>query len=476
MKPRVRFAPAPTGLMHLGNVRTALLNYLYATKNHGTFILRLEDTDPDRNFDPNGQQIIKDLAWLGINFHEGPTIGGPFAPYQQSLRTAIYEEKLNSLKKQGTIYKCFCSQEELEQKRLRQIALKLPPRYDRTCTKLSDAQIQQKLSENIAFLWRFKVPDQAIIHINELARGKMTFEAKNFSDFPLTRSDGTFTFIFSNAIDDMLMEITHVLRGEDHLSNTVNQIMIMEAFGYQAPLYWHLPIICNVEGKKLSKRDFGFSLNDLRNGGYLPQAINNYLAILGGSYEQEIMGLDHIIESINFDHLKTAGQIKYDPEKLRWLNHKWMQLYDLKELTALLAPILIEHYPQAKNLDAETINTLIKSVRSELYVLLDVIPALNFYFQQPILTRDIIREHIPDTLESQLFAILADNITKLEYPEDFLKNVKEQAAQAKIPNKILFASLRLMLTGSIQGAAIHDILTILGHQESRKRIENIIAS
>ncbi len=305
---RVRFAPAPTGMMHLGNIRTALLNFLFAKQKKGTFILRLEDTDPDRNYDPNGIQIINDLKWLGINYNEGPNIGGPFAPYQQSKRTEIYQIKLDYLIKTNSIYHCFCTSDELLKKRERQKALKLPPRYDRTCAKLSNTQIEASLSQGKQFIWRFSIPQTGTLTIQELARNSMTFDLKNFSDFPVTRSDGTFTFIFANAVDDAAMEITYVLRGEDHLSNTVHQVLIMKALQAPEPIYWHLPILCNVNGKKLSKRDFGFALYDLKHGGFLPEAINNYLAILGGSFKDEVMRMSELIETMNFNHIKTTGK------------------------------------------------------------------------------------------------------------------------------------------------------------------------
>jgi nondiscriminating glutamyl-tRNA synthetase len=380
--------------MHLGNIRTALLNYLFAQQKQGTFVLRLEDTDPDRNFDPNGIQIIQDLQWLGLAYTEGPDIGGPFAPYQQSKRTKLYQQKLEELQNNQSIYRCFCTSEELLKKRERQKALKLPPRYDRTCAKLSESQIESLLSQGKQFIWRFKVPQIGSITIEELARKSMTFELKNFSDFPITRSDGTFTFIFANAVDDAAMKITYVLRGEDHLSNTVYQVLIIQKLEAPQPIYWHLPILCNVDGKKLSKRDFGFALNDLKKGGFLPEAINNYLAILGTSFKEEVMNMPELISAMNFDTIKTTGNIKYDVEKLKWINHKWIQRYNYQNLVTLIQPILIEHYPQAKKLTNDQLITIVNAIRSELTTLQDSIPALNFYFEEPILTPEIIRKHI----------------------------------------------------------------------------------
>ena len=473
-KVRVRFAPAPTGMMHLGNIRTALLNFLFAQQKEGTFVLRLEDTDPDRNYDPNGVQIISDLKWLGINYNEGPDIGGPFAPYQQSKRTEFYQSKLDYLNKKNSIYRCFCTADELLKKRERQKALKLPPRYDRTCTKLSSAQIEASLSQGKEFIWRFRVPQTGTIVIEELARKSMTFDLKNFSDFPVTRSDGTFTFIFANAVDDAAMEISYVLRGEDHLYNSVHQVLIMKTIEAPEPIYWHLPILCNVNGKKLSKRDFGFALNDLKRGGFLPEAINNYLAILGGSFKNEVMSMAELITTMNFDHIKTTGNIKYDVEKLRWINHKWIQRYDEQNLAKLIRPILLEHYTQAETINDDKLVAITQAIKSELTTLQDCIPALNFYFEEPILTPEIICKHISDTYQKTIFQMLTSHLDMLKDESAFVETLKKEAREKNIPIKILFSSLRLILTGALKGPSVIDILRILGAQKVKSRIERVL--
>lgn len=316
---RVRFAPSPTGLMHLGNVRSALMNFLFARQKKGSFILRLEDTDTQRNFDPNGKQIMADLAWLGLFYDEGPDIGGPCGPYMQSERAAIYGEYLRQLEVKNKVYKCFCTSEELEKKRQRQIALKTPPRYDRSCARLN-AQESEELSKTKPFIWRFNLEDETEKHIEitDLARGTVKYDLKHFSDFPLTRQDGSFTFIFANFVDDVTMLITHIFRGEDHLTNTALQALLYRTFEVKLPLFWHLPIICNSTGKKLSKRDFGFSLGDLHKGGFLPEALNNYLTIIGGGvFKQEVMDMNQLIDAFNFEEINSTGAVKYDLEKLR---------------------------------------------------------------------------------------------------------------------------------------------------------------
>src|SRR3972149_8803029 len=213
---RVRFAPSPTGLMHLGNIRSALLNFLFARQKNGIFILRIEDTDSQRNFDPGGKQIFSDLKWLNIDYDEGPEKDGSYGPYFQSQRTNIYQEKLEELHKKNYVYRCFCTVEELEKKRKRQIALKQPPRYDRTCLALSEKEINENIGSKKSYIWRMKINQSENISVDDMARGIIKFDLQNFSDFALTRTDGSFTFIFANCIDDILMRITHVFRGEDH--------------------------------------------------------------------------------------------------------------------------------------------------------------------------------------------------------------------------------------------------------------------
>ena len=472
---RVRFAPSPTGIMHLGNVRTSLLNYLFAQQKKGTFILRIEDTDPDRNFDPNGKQIMEDLNWLGLEYDEGGIKGGPYSPYYQSQRTTIYQEQLDILKTKEVLYRCFCTPEDLERKRARSIALKIAPRYDRTCLKLSEQEIQSNLAHGMLFIWRFKIPENYTATVNDLAHGKIDFDLNHFSDFPVSRSDGTFTFLFANCIDDMLMKISYVLRGEDHLSNTANQILLYETFEAPTPIFWHLPILCNVDGKKLSKRDFGFSLNDLKKSGFLPEAINNYLAIIGGgSFAHEIMDMQTLIQSMNFDHIKPISNIRYDVEKLKWINHKWIQLYDPEKLALVALPYLEPVYPQIKNLDYKKLIELIQTIKSELITLNDVVPMLNFYFEEPLLTKETVLEHIPTDLQKPMNELLKSSLAFVDNHDQFLDTLKKEAKTAQINTKLLFTILRLLLTGSIQGPAVKDILTILGPQETQKRLEKFI--
>ena len=473
-KVRVRFAPSPTGLMHLGNVRTALMNYLFATQKNGTFVLRIEDTDPERNFDPEAKTIISDLHWLGLQYNEGPEVGGPFAPYFQSKRMEIYKENLNTLIKEKKVYRCFCTAEELDKKRQRQIALKMPPRYDRTCKKLTDEEIQKKLDANTPFIWRMELDHTKKITINDITHNKITFDLKNFSDFPLTRQNGTFTFMFANFVDDMTMEMTHVFRGEDHLSNTAGQAALYQAFGKPLPLFWHMPILCNIEGKKLSKRDFGFAIRDLKESGYLPEAICNYLAIIGGSFEQEIMSMEELSKTLTFEKSHAKGQIKYDVEKLKWINHKWIAKYDNQTLANACLPFLTKKYPQAADIKKEKLHHIIEILKPGLIILSDITREMQFYFVAPQVKKIEVLALEDEATIAKVAPLIKEHIELLEQPQQFVSTLKSECKAQNIKIKDMFSLIRIGLMGNSKGPGVGELLDILGAQESKKRLANLL--
>ena len=465
---RVRFAPSPTGIMHIGNVRTALLNYIFALKNHGTFILRVEDTDQERNIDPQ-ISIFNHLTWLGMNYQEGPGVGGNFGPYFQSQRHEIYQNHLEKLKNDNFVYRCFCTPEQLEAKRNRQIALKNPPRYDRTCLKLSAPDIQQKLEAQMPFFWRMKIDETQSIQFKDLGHGTLNFELKNFSDFAITRTDGSFTFMFANCIDDVTMEISHILRGEDHLTNTVGQLAIMKALNHPFPIFWHLPILCNTTGKKLSKRDQGFSLEDLKNEGFLPQAILNYLGIIGGSFEQEILTTAELAQAYNFDNMHTASQIKYDVEKMKWVNHKWIAQTPITQLVQLCKPFLAQKY-DIKDVADDKLAILVQSVQTDIVILQDVCKLLEFYFIKPTISQEQIDAIIPDHAISQKIQLILNHHKNDTDVETFFNNAKKETITNGIALKDFFGYVRLLITGSPKGLGIAELEKCLGFDEIKKRI------
>jgi nondiscriminating glutamyl-tRNA synthetase len=467
---RVRFAPSPTGLMHLGNVRTALFNYLFAKQQEGTFVLRIEDTDPERNFDPGANQIQADLKWLGIHWQEGPGVGGPHEPYFQSERISQYKECLEKLRDMGRVYPCFCTSEELDVKRQRQKALKRPPRYDRTCYRLSKDVAQEKAAAGTPHIYRFAIDHTVQIVIKDLVKGSITFDMKNFSDFPISRTNGSFTFMFANCVDDITMKTTHTFRGQDHLSNTAGQASIYQALNIKLPTFWHMPILCNREGKKLSKRDFGFSLKDLRNEGYLPEAINNYLGIVGGSFEQEILDLDSLAKAINFEHRHGASQVKYDVEKLRWVNRQWIANYDDAKLAALCRPFLEHAYPQAVQLNDDRLVRLITSVKTDLTTLADVVDALAFVFGAPEDARTKLVNELGADIASRFAQAAKQSLTD----ENVLATLKASGKQLELKPRELFAGLRIALTGQPRGLSINDLVADLGMDEVKQRLSKII--
>jgi nondiscriminating glutamyl-tRNA synthetase len=475
-KIRVRFAPSPTGMMHLGNVRAALINFLFAKQKCGTFILRIEDTDAQRMFDPEAQKIIEDLTWLGLTYDEGPHVGGPYTSYYQSARTDLYEQQRTTFEEKKLIYRCFCTEQELEKKRIRQQALKLPPRYDRTCLALSQEEIDRSLAEQVPYIWRFKCDHNLSLTITDLAYGNITFDMSNFSDFAITRKDGSFTFIFANFVDDYLMKITHIFRGADHLSNTANQAALFHGINAPLPTYWHLPILVNLEGKKLSKRDFGFSLRDLKDAGFLPEAVANYVSIIGGSYKDEIMSLDELAQQFNFNTINASSHITYDIEKLKWVNKSWINRYSPEQLTAQCRPYLEAAYGEnAQQLDQATLTNLIQTIKSELTTTADVVNALEFYFTQPHVMLVDIEACIPQTAYHQLKTIVTENKQLLLSNEaEFTPHIKIAAKNVGLSLKELFWFLRLAMMGKTNGPGIHELVTMLGGQEAFRRIEKIL--
>ncbi len=426
--------------------------------------------------DPHGKQIIADLAWLELTYDEGPDKGGAFEPYLQSERSSFYNEYLQKLKVKKFVYPCFCTPEELEMKRQRQLALKMPPRYDRQCLKLSDDERSHLLATK-PYIWRFKL-DDSTVKIHDMARGDITYDLHHFSDFALTRADGSFTFIFANFVDDLVMKISHVIRGEDHLTNTALQAALYKTFQTPCPVFWHLPIIGNSEGKKLSKRDFGFSLTDLKNAGFLPEAIDNYLAIIGASFKNEIMSLEQLDRTIDFDSLASTGQIKYDIEKLRWVNHKWMGLLSPEILAKRCSPFLTRAYKAAAELTPKDLEHLLAHhilpiIASELVTLKDIVHILRFYFERPLISKENLLKFNP---EARIIVANAVEAMGTPFnPEVFLAEVTKSTKEHGLALKEVFWLVRFLLTGSIEGIGVKELLKLLPAEEVRKRLLAVAA-
>lgn len=465
---RVRFAPSPTGFMHLGNVRAALMNYLFAKQRKGTFILRIEDTDQERNFDEAKSRISQDLGWLNLSYQEGPEIGGNFGPYEQSLRNNLYQEKLDELIRINRVYRCFCTPEQLESKRKIQLSIGKPPRYDRTCMRYPSHAIKQKLDVKTPFIWRFKLNDQQTLTLDTLSGTSIDFNMEHFSDFAISRSNGSFTFIFVNFVDDWLMKISHVIRGEDHLSNTALQAALYDAFMVEMPIFWHLPIICNSSGEKLSKRDFGFSLTDLRTAGFIPEAITNYLAIMGASVSEEVQSLESLAANIQFEKFSLHGGIHYDLEKLTWFNQKWLAKIAAEDFISRSMPYIEEYFGHAITLD-QTIRNIFALIQPESKTLVDVAKLIEFYIRKPLCNIALLQEEIAAEKIASI-KILISSLPWQGSSEEMLNAYKTRAKQAGISTKELLTTLRFFITGNTKGLGVGDLFKVLPATTVQERL------
>jgi len=323
---RTRFAPSPTGYLHVGGLRTALYSYLYAKNNNGKFVLRIEDTDQKRFVAGAKEHLIKMMEWAGLNYDEGPNKDGKYGPYIQSERTEIYQKYAQELLDKKLAYRCFCTQERLNEMRAHQEKQKKAPMYDRHCLYLSEEEIQKKLDEEIPFVVRQKIPSSEVVKFDDRIRGKVSFAAKTLDDQVLLKSDGFPTYHLANVVDDHLMEITHVIRGEEWLPSTPKHILLYKAFGWTPPEFAHIPLLLNKDRSKLSKRQGDVSVEEYINKGYLKEAIINFIAFLGwhpGSAEEnEIFTLDELSAKFNLEKVHKSGAI-FDVEKLDWFNWQW---------------------------------------------------------------------------------------------------------------------------------------------------------
>ena len=330
---RVRFAPSPTGKLHIGGARTAIYNWAFARANGGTFILRIDDTDPTRSTDENTQIILRAMRWLGLDWDEGPEVGGDFGPYSQTERLDLYKQTAERLLAEGKAYPCFCTPEQLAADREAAAARKDPFQgYQRRCRDLSPEEAQARIDAGEPYVLRIKVPeDRGNVVINDAVHGKVTFDAKELDDFVIFRSDGTPTYNFATVVDDALMGITHVIRGDDHLSNTPRQVMVYEAMGAPVPTFAHISMILGADGKKLSKRHGATSVEEYRDAGYLSDAFVNYLALLGWSLDGEttIIPRDVLASKFSLDRI-SKNPATFDPKKLEWMNAEYINAMDDK--------------------------------------------------------------------------------------------------------------------------------------------------
>ena len=351
---RVRFAPSPTGHLHVGNARTALFNWLLARGQQGTFILRIEDTDLERSTKASEHAILSDLRWMGLQWDEGVEVGGPFGPYRQTERMQSYVDHVNRLLAEGNGYYCFCSEEKLEAERKAQLASGLPPKYAGTCRAIAMDEARRRKERGEPAVVRLRVPDNRNVTFNDVVRGEVTFHTDVIGDPVLVRSDGIPAYNFAVVIDDALMQVTHVVRGEDHISNTPRQILLYEAFGYTPPTFAHLSLVMGPDHAPLSKRHGATSVKEFRDKGYLPEALVNYLALIGWSPgpNEELFPPDELARRFKLESVAHSAGV-FDEMKLAWVNRHYLKLCAPDRLVTLAEPYLRDRAFIVGDLSAE---------------------------------------------------------------------------------------------------------------------------
>lgn len=475
---RVRFAPSPTGPIHLGNARTALFNWLFARHNGGVFILRIEDTDVTRSDPRYTQLIMDDLRWLGMDWQEGPDVGGPYGPYVQSHRLTTYQDFAAKLLKKGKAYPCYCTQSELEERRKAALARGRPPRYDNRCRGLSEAEKKAFEAGGRRPSLRFLVPPGEKLAFEDMIRGKLEFNLSVLGDFVIMKADGTPSFHMAVVVDDALMKITHVIRGEDHLSNTPLHILLFEALGFSRewlchPHYAHLPMIAGEEGDPLSKRAGALSIQDYMGQGYLPEALVNYMLLLGWSpgQKQEKLTLEEAVERFDMRHV-SKSPAHFDPKKLDWLAEKYLSQADPERLIELIVPLLPE---EAKRIERTKLKALVEAVRPGLANLSQVVKESGWFFKEPVLDEGQITALSSDKPR----AVLAQVLKALEGQEEsFIKEynkfIKQLTEKGGLAPKEVMMPLRLALTGSTHGPGLAAVISLLGPEGCKRRLNKLL--
>ena len=470
-KIRVRFAPSPTGELHLGGLRTALYNYIFAKANKGDFLLRIEDTDQNRYVEGAVNNIIDNLLNIGLVFDEGPTKEKEkYAPYFQSQRLEIYKKYVDLLIKKDSAYYCFCSKEDLTKMRERQASLNIPPRYDERCRNLSVLEVEKKLAENIPYVVRLKMPKDKQFVIYDQVRGKTKIDSSLVDDQVIMKSDGFPTYHLAACIDDHLMEITHVIRGEEWLSSTPKHLFIYESLNLVPPKWIHLPLILNSDRTKLSKRHGNFSVDSYLKKGYLKETIINFVALLGWHpvEETEIFDLDYMIKNFSFDRVNKAGAI-FDEKKLEWMNGLYIRSKPLEEIAKLCENYFIENKIDISS--REKYLKVIEIARDHIVRLPEIIEN-SIMFYEDIKINESDREYLETEESKKIFEYILDNIDNVSWNvEEITVFLKKTSKSLNIKGKNFFSPLRLSLYGNLSGPQVPLIFDILGRELIKKRIK-----
>jgi nondiscriminating glutamyl-tRNA synthetase len=472
-KPRVRFAPSPTGELHVGNARTALFNWMFARHFGGNFILRIEDTDESRSALSYQVKLIDDLKWLGIDWDEGPQKEGAYGPYKQSERLHIYADHLQKLVAADLVYPCYCTEEELEEERQALIRSKRMPRYMGKCRNLTPAECKSQEAKGRKHSYRFRVP-QLTVEFDDLIRGAMKFEGEAIGDFIIVRSNGMPAYNFAVVIDDHLMAITHIIRGEDHLSNTALQIMLYRAFGFEPPTFAHHCLILGKDRSKLSKRHGAVSVGEFRKQGILPEALINYLGLLGSSFTEgrEVLSCGEMIADFSLERASKSGAI-FDEEKLRWLNAIYIRNCATEDLTKRLFPFLQQAGYQPDTLDTSWLKNVIDAVKSDLTKLTDIGGHIRFFFDEQYELTDAAKHILAGVNAHKVVKAFGEYLVSAQgMPNDLyvgaIKYVKEKTG---VKGKELFMPIRAALTGVVHGPELDRVFAVLGKESAAKRLQ-----
>jgi glutamyl-tRNA synthetase len=476
--PRVRFAPSPTGYLHMGGLRTALYNYLFAKNQKGKLILRIEDTDRKRFVEGALENLSDTLKWAGITFDEGPDTGGEFGPYIQSHRIHIYKELVEKLVAENNAYYCFCTPERLEKLREEQQKLKLPQaKYDKHCLHLTKNEIKEKLNSGVPYIVRLNVqPDRKVI-FNDMIRGTIEFDTYNIDDQVLLKSDRYPTYHLANVIDDHLMEITHVIRGEEWLSSTPKHIILYDYFGWQKPEFAHLPLLLNPDKSKLSKRQGDVAVEEYREKGYLKEALINFVALLGWNYgdDKEFYEIDELIEKFSLERVHKAGAV-FNIEKLNWLNYEHLRRKpDSEVLNMLRAEIEKSEYSNSSYSD-DYLLKVIGAMKERVSFVKEYLVKSPYFFKAPESYEEQNLKKRWNEESADLLGKVKQKFIELENPskEDFEKALDELAAQLNINKGKLVHPLRMAVSGVGEGPGVFDIVSVIGKEETISRIETAL--
>lgn len=475
---RVRFAPSPTGYPHVGNIRTALFNWLFARHHDGCFIVRIEDTDVTRRVEGAVEAVLDSLCWLGLDWDEGPQVGGEHGPYFQSQRLERYNEVAQRLVEEGHAYLCFCSPQRLEEMRREQTRRKQPPGYDRRCRELSRQEQARFQSQDITPVVRFKIPLQGQTGFEDLLRGEVVFENSTLDDFVLLKSDGYPTYHLANVVDDFSMQVSHVLRADEWLASTPRHLLLYQALGWRSPQFAHLPMIMGADRAKLSKRHGAVSVAEYQAQGYLPEALMNFLALLGWSLDDktEILSREDLVRHFSLERVSTTHAI-FNNDKLEWMNGVYLRMLSLEEFARRATPFLEEALPPSvqRPLSSDYIHQIAPLIQERAKTLAEVPGLAEFFFLDSLdcdaglLTgKGLSQEKALEALEKG-----RERLQPLEdFGADSLESVlRPLAAELGLKTGELFGLLRVATTGSTAAPPLFQTMAVLGREKCFKRIE-----